>query len=170
MGTELNGATALVTGSTKGIGKAIAVALAASGVHVIISGRDAAAGSEIVTQLRESGGKVDFVRSELGTAATARELAEDALAVTGRIDILVNSAGIYSFGPTAEVAEAAYDEMYNLNVKVPFFLVGELAPRMAESAVTLIATGREVLLSARRFPPSIVRTEPVVPSDCGLVT
>jgi NAD(P)-dependent dehydrogenase (short-subunit alcohol dehydrogenase family) len=131
MSAGLNGSTALVTGSTSGIGRATAAALAAEGAHVIVSGRDAARGEQVVADIREAGGKADFVAADLGSAAGARALAEQATAVTGRIDILVNNAGIYTFGPTEDITEEVFDEMYAVNVKAPFFLVGQIAPAMA---------------------------------------
>ncbi len=133
MTQDLNGRAALVTGGNSGIGRAVAYDLAARGAHVIVSGRDAERGTAAVAEIRDNGGTADFVASTLATEADARALAAKAAELAGGgIDILVNSAGVFPFGPTATVDEGAFDAVYALNVKAPFFLVAELAPGMAE--------------------------------------
>jgi len=132
MSTSLNGFTALVTGSTSGIGRATADVLAHRGAYVILSGRNAARGEAAVAEIRAAGGKAEFVQAVLTDAASARELAGRAVSFTGSIDILVNNAGIYPFQSTVETAEELFDAVHNLNVKVPFFLTAELAPAMLE--------------------------------------
>ncbi|KTR53226.1 SDR family NAD(P)-dependent oxidoreductase [Curtobacterium oceanosedimentum] len=124
---------ALVTGSTSGIGRATAELLAARGMHVVVSGRNAERGDEVVRGIRAAGGTADFVRAELGDAESARALAAEALRIgDGRVDVLVNSAGIFPFGPTAYTTPEGFDEVVDLNVKAPYFLVAALAPGMAE--------------------------------------
>ncbi|WP_326585152.1 SDR family oxidoreductase [Streptomyces sp. NBC_00481] len=132
MSTPLNGKTALVTGSTSGIGRAIADVLANRGVHVIVSGRNTERGARAVAEIREAGGKADFVQADLTSADSARTLAEQARSVTGQIDILVNNAGVFPEGATADTTEELFDAVYNTNVKAPFFLVAELVPGMVE--------------------------------------
>jgi NAD(P)-dependent dehydrogenase (short-subunit alcohol dehydrogenase family) len=127
----LSGTTALVTGGTSGIGRATAVALAGLGAHVVLSGRDAGRGAEVVERIREAGGKADFVAADLTDAASARALAARAREVGGHVDVLVNNAGIFPTGSTSDTAEADFDRVYETNVKVPFFLTAELAPEMA---------------------------------------
>jgi NAD(P)-dependent dehydrogenase (short-subunit alcohol dehydrogenase family) len=128
----LTGSTALVTGGNSGIGRAVAIDLAAHGAHVILSGRDTARGEQAVAAIRASGGKADFVATSLSDEASARDLARQATELGGgHVDILVNSAGIFPFGPTHEATEADFDSVFAVNVKVPFFLVAELAPAMA---------------------------------------
>lgn len=125
--------TALVTGSTSGIGRATAERLAAEGMHVVVSGRNTERGDEVVRGIRAAGGTADFVRADLRDAASAKELAEAALAIGGgRVDVLVNSAGIFPFGATADTTSEGFDEVYDVNVKAPYFLVAALAPGMAE--------------------------------------
>jgi NAD(P)-dependent dehydrogenase (short-subunit alcohol dehydrogenase family) len=131
MTAELSAATALVTGGTSGIGRATAVALAGLGAHVVLSGRDAVRGAEVVGNIRAAGGKADFVAAELEDAASAKELAARARELGGQIDVLVNNAGVFPTGPTAATTEADFDRVHSINVKVPFFLVAELAPEMA---------------------------------------
>ena len=130
--SDLKGKTALVTGGNSGIGRAAAVALARNGAHVVLSGRDAVRGEQAVAAIRQAGGTSDFVKADLGDEASARALAREAETLGGgHVDILVNSAGVFPFGPTHDANEADFDWVYDVNVKVPFFLVAELAPKMA---------------------------------------
>jgi NAD(P)-dependent dehydrogenase (short-subunit alcohol dehydrogenase family) len=132
MTNNLTGSTALVTGGTSGIGRAAALALAGLGAHVVLSGRDAARGEQVVSAIRAQGGNADFVAADLGDEASARHLAKQATELGGgHVDILVNNAGAFPFGPTYRVREADFDRAYAVNVKAPFFLVAELAPAMA---------------------------------------
>ncbi|SEM19792.1 SDR family NAD(P)-dependent oxidoreductase [Streptacidiphilus jiangxiensis] len=129
---ELTGKIALVTGSTSGIGRATARALAARGAHILVSGRDAERGAKTVAAILADGGQADFLPADLRDAESARDLARRAVETAGRIDILVNNAGIGAFGPTDAVTEQDFDATYAVNVKAPFFLVAALAPAMAE--------------------------------------
>jgi NAD(P)-dependent dehydrogenase (short-subunit alcohol dehydrogenase family) len=124
---------ALITGGTSGIGRATANKLAELGIHVIVVGRNAGRGEKTVRKIREAGGKADFISSDLRDAPSAREVARKAVELgAGHVDILINGAGIFPFGPTHETTEEAFDAVYSLNVKVPYFLVAELAPLMAK--------------------------------------
>ncbi len=127
-----NSVTALITGGTSGIGRAAANQLAQLGIHVIVVGRDAARGQKAITEIRGAGGKADFISSDLQDASSAREVARRAVELgNGHVEILVNNAGIYPFGPTHETTEETFEKVYSLNVKAPYFLVAELAPLMA---------------------------------------
>ena len=124
---------ALITGGTSGIGRATANKLAQLGIHVLVSGRNADRGNRTVEEIRAAGGKADFIASDLLDAASAREVAKKAIELgNGRVDILINNAGIYPFGPTHEMTEEQFDRVFSINVKVPYFLVAELAPEMAK--------------------------------------
>ncbi len=128
-----NSSTALITGGTSGIGRAVANKLAALGIHVIVVGRDVERGKKTVAEIRAAGGKADFISSDLRGAESARELARKAIELgNGHVDILINNAGIYPFGPTHEMTEEMFEHVYALNVKAPYFLVAELAPLMAK--------------------------------------
>jgi NAD(P)-dependent dehydrogenase (short-subunit alcohol dehydrogenase family) len=130
--TDLSATTALVTGATSGIGRAAAFLLAARGSHVLLSGRDRERGEQAVAHIRSKGGKADFIAADLRGEDGARQLAREAVRLGGQVDILVNNVGIYPFSPTHETSGATFDAVYDLNVRVPFFLVAELAPAMAE--------------------------------------
>jgi NAD(P)-dependent dehydrogenase (short-subunit alcohol dehydrogenase family) len=125
--------TALITGGTSGIGRATANKLAQLGIHVLVVGRDAERGKKTVDELRAAGGQADFISSDLRDAANARAVAKRAIELgDGRVDILINNAGIYPFGPTHEMTEEQFDRVFALNVKAPYFIVAELAPLMAK--------------------------------------
>jgi NAD(P)-dependent dehydrogenase (short-subunit alcohol dehydrogenase family) len=132
---RLENKTALVTGATSNIGRAIAVAFAREGAHVVVSGRDKARGDAVVAEIREAGGRADFVPVELDSAHAARTLAAEATRVLGRVDILVNNAALIDGSPTTEIDEERFDRFFSVNVKAPFFLVSALAPAMKNGAV-----------------------------------
>src|SRR5919204_3340400 len=128
-----NSSTALVTGGTSGIGRAAANKLAQLGIHVLVVGRSAERGEKTVAEIRAAGGQADFISSDLRDASSAREVARRAVELgNGHVDILINNAGIYPFGPTHETTEEMFESVYALNVKVPYFLVAALAPLMAQ--------------------------------------
>ena len=131
--TDLEGKTALVTGSTSGIGKATAITLAARGAHVLIVGRNEQRAKDVVAEIEGSGGSASFRLTTLSDLESARDLVEWATeAGDGHVDILINNAGVALLGPSNAATEAEFDETFALNVKVPFFLVASLAPAMAE--------------------------------------
>ncbi|TDO51134.1 NAD(P)-dependent dehydrogenase (short-subunit alcohol dehydrogenase family) [Kribbella sp. VKM Ac-2571] len=130
MTQDFAGRTALVTGGNSGIGRAVAGQLARRGAHVVISGRDVVRGSRAVEEIRADGGRADFVQADLADLASVRSLAKQAIDL-GQVDVLINNAGIFPFGPTAEVPESDFDAVYAVNVRAPFYLVAELAPLMA---------------------------------------
>ncbi|WP_413806343.1 SDR family NAD(P)-dependent oxidoreductase [Streptomyces sp. OE57] len=133
MSGRLTGKRALVTGATSNIGRAIAERFAAEGAHVVVSGRSAERGTEVVDAIRARGGRADFVQADLdGSAEASRALAEEAGSVLGGgIDVLVNNAGIYPGDSTADTDEKSFDQVYAVNVKAPFFLTAAIAPAMA---------------------------------------
>jgi NAD(P)-dependent dehydrogenase (short-subunit alcohol dehydrogenase family) len=130
MGSELSGVSALVTGSTSGIGRAVAVALARKGAHVAVSGRDELRGKQVVDDIVAAGGQAVFLAADLSSAAAARSLADRAIEELGKVDILVNNAAIYPPGLTDMTTDADFDAVFAINVRAPFFLVARLAPEM----------------------------------------
>jgi NAD(P)-dependent dehydrogenase (short-subunit alcohol dehydrogenase family) len=128
MTTTLEGSTALVTGATAGIGRAVALQLAQLGAEVIVHGRSAERGAKVVQEIQNAGGKARFVAADLADANDVRQLAAEA----GPVDILINNAGVYKFGATADTDDAFFDEHVNINLRAPYILVQQLVPGMAE--------------------------------------
>ena len=130
--TDLKDRTALVTGSTSGIGKATAIALAARGARVLVVGRNEQRARDVVAEIEGGGGSAAYRLTTLSDLESALDLVEWATeAGDGHVDILINNAGVALLGPSSAATEAEFDETFALNVKVPFFLVAELAPAMA---------------------------------------
>ncbi|MCU1393221.1 MAG: short-chain dehydrogenase/reductase [Ilumatobacteraceae bacterium] len=123
---ELQGKTALITGSTIGIGREVARQLAAKGATAIVSGRNVERGDATVSEIEAAGGSARFIAADLTDIESVRRLAASA----GDVDILINNAAAYSVGATADVTEADFDEMFTTNVRAPFFLTAALAPAM----------------------------------------
>ena len=123
----LHGKTALVTGGTSGIGRAVAQRLASDGAEVVIAGRDQARGREVVETIEAAGGRARFIAVDLASLDEVRRLAE----ATGDVDVLVNNAGVFPGGPTDQTTEEEFDVTFDVNVKAPFFLTAAIAPRMA---------------------------------------
>jgi NAD(P)-dependent dehydrogenase (short-subunit alcohol dehydrogenase family) len=126
--------TALVTGSTDGIGMAVAHAVAGEGATVIVTGRDADRGDEVASSIRRRGGRAHFIAADLQRGAGVRALHDAAARVAdGPIDLLVNNAAVLiAPSPTAEVTEDLIDQAFGVNVKAAFLLTGLVAPTMAE--------------------------------------
>jgi NAD(P)-dependent dehydrogenase (short-subunit alcohol dehydrogenase family) len=119
---------ALVTGATSGIGRATAVRLAEDGWNVIVHGRNAERGAEVVREIEARGGHARFVAADLNSVAAVRSLVEE----SGEVDVLVNNAGTAWFGPTADLDEVTFDGLFDGNVRSAYFLVAGIAPGMAE--------------------------------------
>lgn len=139
-GSRLAGRTAVVTGSTSGIGAAIARTLAGEGAHVVLSGRQPTSGQRVLEEIRQAGGRADFVTADLaGSYEQLRAFAAQATdALGGRVDILVNNAGIYPATLTEDLPDADLDAMLAVNIRAPHVLVAAMAPAMAERSSGVI--------------------------------
>jgi len=118
---------ALVTGATSGIGRAAALRLARDGWEVIIHGRNAERGADVVKEIEAQGGRARFVAADLSDPAAVRALVED----VGVLDVLVNNAGNAWFGASADLDEETFDDLFDGNVRSAYFLVAGIAPGMA---------------------------------------
>jgi NAD(P)-dependent dehydrogenase (short-subunit alcohol dehydrogenase family) len=116
-----------VTGSTSGIGRATADALARLGATVIITGRDAERGARAVKEIGAGGGSARFVAADLSDPAQVAQLAQQA----GDVDILVNNAGRSWFGPSADLDAGTFDGLFAANVRAAYLLTAAIAPAMA---------------------------------------
>lgn len=139
--TRLSGRTALITGSTTGLGAAIARALAASGAFVLVSGRNKSGGDAVVADIRVRGGEAAFVGGDL--SAGEEEIQRLAVTATdaagGRLDILVNNAATLLMPtPTADISERVLRDAFAVNVFAPFLLSGIFGPQMARAGSGII--------------------------------
>jgi NAD(P)-dependent dehydrogenase (short-subunit alcohol dehydrogenase family) len=131
--TDLKDRTALVTGSTSGIGRATALALAARGARVLVVGRNEQRAKDVVAEIEGGGGSAAYRLTTLSDLESALDLVQWATeAGDDHVDILINNAGVALLGPSRAATEREFDETFAVNVKVPFFLVASLAPAMAE--------------------------------------
>jgi NAD(P)-dependent dehydrogenase (short-subunit alcohol dehydrogenase family) len=127
---QLHEKTALITGGTLGIGRAIAQAFAREGARVVVTGRDAAHGEAAIRAITDTGGRISFLQTDQGNLEEVRRLATQATQALGQVDILVNNAGVSAFGPTETLDEATFDRMMTINVKGTYFLTAALVPSM----------------------------------------
>lgn len=133
--SSLSGRTAVITGSTSGIGAATAQALASRGARVVVTGRDARRGAEIVTGIERGGGSAVFVAGDLtAPPSDLRELADAwTTALDGRVDILVHNAAVCPAVDTVALTDADLETTLAVNVRAPQVLTAALAPAMAEN-------------------------------------
>ncbi|MCU1489628.1 MAG: secreted dehydrogenase [Acidimicrobiaceae bacterium] len=133
MTARLEGKVALVTGSTSNIGRGVAIAMAAEGANVVVTGRDYARGADVVNAIHAAGGHAAFVAADLdGSALRSAQLAADAAAAFGPVTVLVNNAGIFPPDGTLATQEETFDRVFAVNVKAPFFLTAAVVPGMVE--------------------------------------
>ena len=126
--TESASPVALVTGATSGIGRAAALKLAGDGFALVVHGRDAGRGADVVAAIEAAGGQARFVAADLGSAGDVEKLAAEA----GPVDVLVNNGGFSWFGATAELSTKVFDSLFASNVRAAYQLVAALVPGMVE--------------------------------------
>ena len=119
---------ALVTGGSRGIGAAIALRLARDGHAVAINYASSAAAEALAEQIRQAGGQAAALRADVSDPAQANALFEAAEAALGRIDVLVNSAGVLHVQPLAQTSDEQYEQMFNINTRGTFNMLRAAAP------------------------------------------
>lgn len=128
---EFDGKVVLVTGSTSGMGTT--EAFAREGAQVVVTGRNADAGESVVRTIRQAGGDAVFVRADMTDKKGIRKLFDVSMEQYGRIDVLVNNAGIFDkYAALLDTSEELWDLIYDVNVKAVFRLCKLVLPQMIE--------------------------------------
>jgi 3-oxoacyl-[acyl-carrier protein] reductase len=132
--------TALVTGASRGIGRATASALANAGAHVLVHyGRSAQEAESLVAGIRSHGGCADAIRADLATPEGAASLAKEVRSIVGdRLDILVANAGVSKSATIKDHTIEDFDNLFSTNVRSPFFLVQQLLPVLGEGSNIIV--------------------------------
>ena len=159
--TTLQNKTALITGASRGIGRAIASALAETGAHVLVHyGRSAQEAESLVAAIQTRGGRANSISADLGTPNGAAMLAKQVRSIVGdRLDVLVCNAGISKAAPIADYTIADFDNLFATNVRSPFFLVQQLLPVLGEGSNIIVissAVARTVVGKPAVENPSIL--------------
>ncbi len=140
-GAPLAGQVAVVTGASKGIGRAIAIRLAKAGANVVVNHRSTAAEAERVAgQVRELGPRALVVQADVAEANDVERLLREALTTFGQVDILINNAGLTTAIPLLEISVADWDRVMAVNVRGPFLCTRAVLPHMIERHVGSIVT------------------------------
>ena len=128
--------TALVTGASRGIGRATAAALARAGAHVLVHyGRSALEAESLVSEIQTEGGIAHAISADLGTPDGAARLAKQVRSIVGdRLDVLVLNAGISKAARLADYTVEDFDNLFATNVRAPFFLVQQLLPLLGDGS------------------------------------
>jgi 3-oxoacyl-[acyl-carrier protein] reductase len=140
--TTLQNKTALVTGASRGIGRATALALARAGAHILIHfGRSRQEAESLADEIKANGGRADAISADLGTPDGASSLARQVRTIVGdRLDILVLNAGISKSARIADYTIEDLDNLFATNVRGPFFLVQQLLPVLGEGSSIVAIT------------------------------
>jgi 3-oxoacyl-[acyl-carrier protein] reductase len=143
---------ALVTGASRGMGRATALALAAAGARIIVHyGRNADEAKAVVDQIRAAGGQADMVAADLATPDGPHALAAEVRNLTGnRLDILVSNAGISKAASLEDITVKDFDDLFAVNVRAPYFLLQQLLPILSEggSVVFVSSLGARAAVGA----------------------
>ncbi len=143
MTDTLSGKTALVTGASRGIGRATALALARAGAQVLVHyGKNAAEANAVVKEIGDAGGRAQALAADLAAADGAHKLAADVRRIVGdHLDILVANAGVAKQLPVEDYTVEDFDNLFAVNVRAPFFLVQQLIPVLGKgSSVILLSS------------------------------
>src|SRR5256885_4356652 len=150
--SELKGKVAVVTGASKGIGAGIAKELAAAGAAVVVNYVSSKAGAErVVAEIEETGGTAIAVQGDVSKSSDVRRLFAETKKAFGRLDVLVNNAGVYHFQPLEEVTEAEYRWHFDTNVLGPLLATQEAVKHFGPSGGSVINIGS---VAATQAPPT----------------
>ncbi len=145
MNALLDGKIVLISGGTQGVGAAVARAAAAEGATVAVTGRRPEPGEALAQSLRAEGAQATFVRADVADVAQAQASAATVISAYGRVDCLVNAAGLTSRGSLLDTSPELFDQHVAVNLRAPFFLMQAvvkdmLARRSAGTIVNIIST------------------------------
>ena len=140
---SLKGKVAVVTGASRGIGRGIAERLAKDGASIVVNyTKSAGEAEQVVAGINAQGGTAVAVQADVSKVDDIRRLIQDTLQTFGRLDILINNAGIFWSKPIVETTEEEYDRMFAVNAKGQFFALQEAAKHMADGGrIVNISTG-----------------------------
>lgn len=140
---KLKNKVALITGGTRGMGRAIAELFAEEGASVIINGRDQQLGKEVVDSITQSGGQALFVQGDVRSPETNRQLVKKAVSEYGKLDILIPNAGILGLGSVTGVEEDTWHRTLDINLNAVFYLLRAAIPEMQKTGTTgtVVVTG-----------------------------
>jgi 3-oxoacyl-[acyl-carrier protein] reductase len=138
MTRRLDGNVAIVTGGSRGIGRAISVALAAEGAAVVLAARSADSLSEAAALIRLAGGRAETVVTELAWEDSIRDLVRTTQEKFGRLDILINNAGVTHSAKLDETRTEDLDRCWSINMRAPFLLCREALPLLREAPAGFI--------------------------------
>src|SRR6202007_2358571 len=159
--TTLQDKTALVTGASRGIGRATATALARAGAHILVHyGRSAQEAESLVSEIQAKGGRAEAISADLGTPDGASLLAKQVRSIVGdRLDVVVLNAGISKAARIADYTVEDFDSLFATNVRGPFLLVQQLLPVLGDgSSVVFVSSlgARSVVGKPGLNDPSIL--------------
>jgi 3-oxoacyl-[acyl-carrier protein] reductase len=131
--------TVLVTGASRGIGRATALALAKQGTHVLVHyGRSAREAKSLVSEIQTKGGSANAISTDLGIPSGAEQLAKQVRSIVDRLDVLVLNAGISKAVRVADYTVEDFDSLFATNVRSPFFMVQQLLPILSEGSNVIV--------------------------------
>lgn len=132
-GDRFNDKVVIVTGGSRGLGKAMSLGFAAEGARVVVASRKLDSCQAVVSEIESAGGTALAQATHMGKTEDLDVLIEASYAHFGQVDVLVNNAGInVALGPLSDISPAAFDKMTDVNLKGPWYLASRLAPRMGE--------------------------------------
>jgi 3-oxoacyl-[acyl-carrier protein] reductase len=152
MDLQLKGKTAVVTGASKGIGAGIAKALAAEGAKVVVNYHRAKADAErVVSEIVAAGGQAVAVQGDVAEAADVKRIFETAVSAFGAVEVVVNNAGVYSFGPIEGFTEEDYQHQFGTNVKGVFLSIQESLKHFPESGGSIINISSQISIGPKPY-------------------
>jgi NAD(P)-dependent dehydrogenase (short-subunit alcohol dehydrogenase family) len=144
---DFSGKTALVTGATSGLGAAVAEAFASSGADVALAGRDPQRGGQLRERLRALGRKVEFIPGDITDRAYCDSLVREAVSALGRLDIVVNSAGVAYHATVDQTTDEQWQNTFDVNVNGMFYVCRAAIPAMRERGGVIVNIASDAALT-----------------------